>query len=808
MLRWVCKAIQILTAVALLAGSGHIFAYAAKAETYTINGKTMVGDQLVRRAVIISGSTNTPRPDQLDRSAILLDLALQMDETNAEIWRLRYELAELINDNEGHIDALTRYCDLRPTDDAAQLRLVFARISRLQTMQDRVAMAQRVLTSKATENFTPAFRSRLASLVAGGAAEIGDDKLFRQYLAQALQLDATNRNAAEMQYEFITRRQSSNLEVAMAMMQLIRTAPFDESIRIPFARFLLAQGMYKAAAQQLSVANRFNPLVSDSSALFDWCLSLAASGDSNSAITLLNLAEAQNAETPPIEQDVTTPTSPQTPPVEVGLDLDLELLRLTILDRGGWAATADGAFGRITQKLQAKIDQGHPQAQQDLAWLAALFNRHDKGADLLGDIPGDQKENESWIQLVRGWTALHENQLQKAAHILKPLIKHDPFAAYGYSKTLTTDEEQTERHRLLRSVIQMSPGHIVGLFAAIDHVQENQTIKLSNEAAQIAKIYDQWPRSIREPNNKEAPLLKFDVVISPKTASYLQPLWATVHIGNLTGGPLAIGQPGAIPANVMIVPSRQLIGDIRDIPPIIVNMNRQLRLDAGQTITAQVRLDWSVMGILLDRAPTDRIGLSFASLLAPIPTGSGPPEIGPVGAIDNDRFVERYGFAPTTEQVGEWINSHNNPDPIERLRALARICNLAPRLADNEEMQDYSEQIYATLNRIFPNLAPHEQAWILFFLSNDEAIKQSLGIVHDTAQRSDDPLVRIAYTIMQVNDPSSSVLNAGMRHSNLKIKRFSEATRTGIIKNREAEIEFRKQQKQLLRKQQDLQELR
>ena len=61
---------------------------------------------------------------------------------------------------------------------------------------------------------------------------------------------------------------------------------------------------------------------------------------------------------------------------------------------------------------------------------------------------------------------------------------------------------------------------------------------------------------------------------------------------------------------------------------------------------------------------------------------------------------------------------------------------------------------------------------------------------------------------MQVNDPSSSVLNAGMRHSNLKIKRFSEATRTGIIKNREAEIEFRKQQKQLLRKQQDLQELR
>ncbi len=792
----------------LLAGSNHISAYAAEAETYTINGKTMVGDQLVRRAVLISGSTNAPRPDQLDRSAILLDLALQLDDTNAEMWRLRYELAALTNDNKNHIEALARYCDLRPTDDAAQLRLVFARISRLQTMQDRVAMARRVLTNNAMENFTPAFRSRLASLVAGGAAEIGDDKLFRKYLAQALQLDTTNRNAAEMQYEFITRRQSSNLEVAMAMMQLIRAAPFDESIRIPFARFLLRQGLYKAAAQQLSVANRFNPLVSDSSALFDWCLSLAASGDSNSAITLLNFAEAHNTETPPVKQDETTPTSLQTPPVEVGLDLDLELLRLTILDRGGWAATADGAFGRITQQLQAKIDQGHQQAQQELVWIAVLFNRHDKGVDPLGNLPEDQEQNESWIQLVRGWEALHENQLRKAAHILKPLIEHDPFAAYGYSKTLTKDEEQAERHNLLRSVMQMSPGHIVGLLAAIDQVQANQTLKLSNDATQIAKIYDQWPHSIRAPNNKEAPLLKFDVVISPKTASYLQPLWATVHIGNLTGGPLAIGQPGAIPANVMIVPSRQLIGDIRDLPPIIVNMNRQLRLDAGQTMTAQVRLDWSAMGILLDRAPTDRIGLSFASLLAPILTGSGPPEIGPVGAIDNDRFVERNAFPPTTEQIGEWINNHNNPNPIERLRALARICNLAPRLVDNEAMQDYSEQIYATLNRIFPNLAPHEQAWILFFLANDEAIKQSLGIVHDTAQRSDDPIVRIAYTITQVNDPSSSVLNAGMRHNNLRIKRFSEATRTGIIKNREAEIEFRKQQKQLLRKQQDLQETR
>ena len=117
---------------------GQSFSTSANVDPYQ-----MVADQLVQSASFLLGGQATPRQDQYQRSAALLDLAVQLQSDDPEIWRLIIELAKQTGDSEREYQSLRQYCRLAPEDDAGQLELIIATLNNRQTLEQRVAAVRR-----------------------------------------------------------------------------------------------------------------------------------------------------------------------------------------------------------------------------------------------------------------------------------------------------------------------------------------------------------------------------------------------------------------------------------------------------------------------------------------------------------------------------------------------------------------------------------------------------------------------------------------------------------------------------------------
>ncbi|MBU6414557.1 MAG: hypothetical protein KGS45_13960, partial [Planctomycetes bacterium] len=137
-------------------------------------------------------------PPSSEELAIALDLlraARKFLPDDAELLRLEMETASVAGDQQGVLAATRELVRLDPSDAVAQLRLISARIVELQTVEERLAMYERLLGA-AGKGLDDSIRSRLALDAALLARESGNDRLFGERLKQALALDAANKEAA------------------------------------------------------------------------------------------------------------------------------------------------------------------------------------------------------------------------------------------------------------------------------------------------------------------------------------------------------------------------------------------------------------------------------------------------------------------------------------------------------------------------------------------------------------------------------------------------------------------------------------
>ena len=144
----------------------------------------MVSDRFVMAAKSVVLGTTNRRPDQWERGRILMELAQQLNPDDPEIWRLRTELSAQIGDKSAHIELLQRYCKLVPSDDAAQLELIMAKVAQHQVLEERMRLVRAILAHSGAKHLTKPLRSRLASYVAQAAGELNDDELFRMMLEE------------------------------------------------------------------------------------------------------------------------------------------------------------------------------------------------------------------------------------------------------------------------------------------------------------------------------------------------------------------------------------------------------------------------------------------------------------------------------------------------------------------------------------------------------------------------------------------------------------------------------------------------
>ncbi|MCG8403104.1 MAG: hypothetical protein MJA84_16155, partial [Firmicutes bacterium] len=125
----------------------------------------------------------------------------------------------------------------------------------------------------------------------------------------------------------------------------------------------------------------------------------------------------------------------------------------------------------------------------------------------------------------------------------------------------------------------------------------------------------------------------------------------------------------------------------------------------------------------------------------------------------------------------------------EQMRSIARLVRVNPEsLGDQLDMETVNT-IVDTVQTKYVDFDPVRQAWTIMFLPNRVSAPESAARFNDVfelALRSDDPMVRLAYLITHVVEPTDAAITDAIRHENEVISAFGRAWRTALQQRKEA----------------------
>ncbi|MCC6579522.1 MAG: hypothetical protein IT440_03715 [Phycisphaeraceae bacterium] len=755
-------AVGAIAVLAVMWGPLHSARSAAVSEPSS--PKSQMGDQLIRLSRQMLSVSGTPAASELQRCGVLLDLALELDPRNADAWLLRRELARLMDDLKGEAHALAKYCQLRPTDDAAQLDLILTSASVHQTVEERASAVEGVLETPGAKQLSAPLRSRLASYIADAAREMGQQDRFGAWLRTAAQLDPTNKHAAKLVYDLAVDRGAEPGAVGMALLEYIKAAPIDGRARRRLADLMLDHAAYETAADQYQLASALGVTEAPDQFLYRWFLSLAALGRSDQMLALLATLRVGGAGGQAAE-----------------LPLDLDVLRLAVLVDTGPTQLAQDAFRRIRNTYQARVDKGDISAAMILAWLTALYSPtlapdFEQAIDALR-----QKDANNLVaQRIHAWVQMRKGKTSDAEAIFLQLVEGDPFALIGLSRC--ADAGQTDiKAGYLQKALTMAPANLAGLIAACELRKMGRQPLPQPVAIALTQRLDLMPALVKNPlgqnvGERARPWINVKIDIAGASFDYLQPIHATITLQNTSDLPLALDGEGAAPTRVMVylTPWQSGAANLQNLPPLVIDARRQIRLEPMGSMTIPIRLDLADFGRVLAASPSSNINFSATVVLNPVPQPAGGMTAGPLGGIDMDQFIERKAMRATENNVDAWLSYIQAPsDPVEHMRLLAILPQLAAALDTVPENAAITQRIVTAINSQFPQLHVLGQAWLLATMPTDAALLARLAPVQDLAQRSDDPLVRILYLARFVKDAKDPAVAAALRHQDPLIAGFA-----------------------------------
>ena len=792
MRRWV-RVAACWMVLATACGSG---AWAQRG-TPDASPERMLADQLLVLAMESLGVDRDPRPDQFTRAQVLLDLALGLVPHDAEAWRLKIELTDRMGDRVGHLNAMKRYSSLRPEDDAAQLDWIMASVGEHQTLEQRLHAVEKILNAQQSERLSKPLRSRLSSFVAKTALEMGDTKQFRRSLRTALRLDRANPEAAHLMVEWLWVAGATPAVAGQAMMNLVSTDPMNVVFRRRLAQLLFSQNVYDAAAQQYEVVHRLDPQFHDEQMVYQWVHSLAAGGQLNQAMDLLTqferlplkqpVAASQPAD-PAADPAADAPADPGRQP-DVGLPMDLELLRLALFQKSNQTARARGSFQRITNLMQDRAPDGDGGGQADLIWLGLLMDQAVPDTQAWDQLKAVLLQDAGFLARVTGWMHLREGNGQAARQALGALASQDPFAAYGMAVSYG-QVDHPDRLKYLHEVVAMAPGHLAGLMATCDLVEAGVRVQPTADGAVLTQRMDQWPRKMVSPDPSQDRWTSLTVHLEHPQFQYLRPIPVRLTLRNTTDFPLSLGPRQAIPSQVLLhIYLRHGGSSMGRLQPMVIDMRRRLRVPARGVLEVTARLDHGGLGSVLSMNPVMAIGFDVTAVLGPRFEAGGqllPEALGASGAA---YLIQRNGSVLGTEQVDQWIEHLVDTDPIRQMLGAAWLGRASTFIDDPEQGQEVSKKISDAMAGQYHQLTPVGQAWMVRFLPAVGKDQELFSVVHEAAQRTDDPVVQVVYAATQVSNPESVILDRMLRHRDPRLVAFGQALRVGLQADSENQAE-------------------
>ncbi len=806
----------ILAAVLITATAG---APAQDVQGATVEGQRLMAERLadLARAALarrppaqVAQVEQVEQAAQVEQAVILLRRATEIAPDNEELWRLRVEAVGMTDDRDELIGALKGYLRCAPADDVAQYQLIRVLLDRQQTVEQRIGFLTRIADSSESRRFTRSLRSRAAFDAALLAREQGDRAAYGRLLSLALALDSTNKRAAFEAYAELAGRDAPMDEIAAAMFTLFSADPTDPRAHVAIADMLLGVGLYEQAAGWYETSGQLGRAAGEPAGLdiaSRWARALWGAGRIDEALAMVGQIEhlydaprspdeasANGEEAPADDAD-----EPALPPKrvdgapEVWPPLDLQMLRLAMLVSSGNAPQAQSACAQLAahygQQIAEASAEDRAAAIAGLVWARLLAEQElGKVADRLAELEPIVGAEDERLTVLRGWLAVRQGKAELAEKLLQPLAERDVKAAYGLARARMALDQPDKVAALLRSIHQRAAGDMFGLMAASDGKRLEVDLSPPSAVRPVGLMFENIPEELRRIAGRAEDFVLLRASPVGPTFAYGQPIDLTLKLQNVSRIPLGLGPDHAVPVRVAIIPSVRLSGqDGPNLRPVVVDLHRRLRLDAGRIVEVTIRMDSGDLGTVLDRSPLALADLRAVVVLSPRLGPNGLLVPGVLGSRAKVRGVNRRNWVFSETNFDNTLAQAGSSDAGDAMRASALLINLVGYL--NEETAEQKSRLVRTLSTAFERMPAMQRAFVVSHIHRGDTVQEAMKPVLDLACRDDSELVQMMLVVTQVDQVDSPILNTALRSRSSDLRRLAQAERTRLLEAAETEDE-------------------
>ncbi|MEM1213067.1 MAG: hypothetical protein AAGI68_12315 [Planctomycetota bacterium] len=740
--RWVAV---VALSIAVTGGSGSVLA------DETGEGERLLADALARLSLArldgagaTGGAQAGPVDGAIRESALLMDVALELDPEAADLWALRAEAALRLGDGEARLAALRAYAKLRPDDEAKKLALLRALIDRRGTLDERLLVTERLLVSAAGKRLSAPIRSRLALYASELAGELLQPGKRSRYLKESLDADPANGAAARALVGFARSRGAGPRLEGAGLIGLVRAAPLDAAARLELAEVLAGQGVYEAAAEQYGIGQRLVGGALSAEVYGRWMLSLAAAGQD--AVLEQGMGELASLAAGEGEE-----------PDVLALPAELQVVRLAALDGEDEAEARDAALASVLGLL----DEGG--ALEDAAWIAVVFGELEAAAARVGALEG---EGVGAVR-ARGLLAAKRGQVEEARGLLEPIAGEDGLAAYGLAMVSGLDE--AGRGRALQGVVESGPATTAGLLAARELMGMGRVVQATGVGSGLRDALMRVPTAVLRLDLEGGSWV--DVRAEPvvRRLGYLDPVALDVTVWNISPVALEVGGGGTLSGLVAVTPRATFGGQPYDGPDaelgrslVIADIGERVTLAPNARYTARVRLDRYGLGRMLERRPGESFLLSLQAVTEPRVDASGRSLPGMLGQVDFVQGVSVLGQGAGL--LGQWVESAAGEDEQAAMVAVARLARTG---VAGSRAADAIGAFYEASDEL-------GKAWVAAVLPADGVATRELWSGLESAE---EPMVRLVYLARQSGPGQDAVVSRMVRDSDPRVRELARAMR-------------------------------
>jgi tetratricopeptide (TPR) repeat protein len=753
---------------------------------------------LTREAVIDNRRVKQPEPEDFEITALLIELAQQIDPDEIAIARAGVEARLAAEDHRGAIEHTRTIVRLDPSDTVAQLRLISHIINEKQTAAERLALVDRFLED-GSRTIAAEVRSRLALDAALWSRDAGDNDEFVRYLSEATRLDPTNKDAAFLAATYYASHRDDPIGRLDLLANLLYADPIDPNTQLTIARTLAEEGAFVQAKRfhdnALIILRQSGVDIGGGRVELEHLLLTWLVDGAQATVDLLNDRLVRQRDQLAREIRAAEAAGQPVPTgLAVGthdLSFGLERIRLVAATAAGDLATANSASVAIERLIERSSEAqrigGTPEeevkANEDAyrtdLYLTRLWTgiEVEKTLEVLPEFLanlGDDADSFR-VRLLEVFRALRTDDPARAREMLEGIEEEAPIRELGRALVLTAEGDDAGAREALAS-LAWSPLTPPGAWAITVLEREGTELpfaRRSAEAESLARAIPPWlDRVIVDPDS----FMKLTVEPLQGISSPVERYGLRVRLVNTSPMPLAVGPNSALNSKMLFIPRMDV--NVERFPgvfgPQVVPMDRRLRLAPREELVVDVWPSFWPQSFYLDAfaARTVRTrwrlvqGFTFVR-----ETGYQP---GPLCLATDSSIVTKKPLAEASvayEELARRVRQDPEETLISVLTAIRAHWNaVSPTLAPMSEEQKAA--IAAAAAERYPKLGDHARIAMLLKLSSAN-LWPAMAPLDEVALQDKDPDVLPIVLLTRADEPDHPTFDWASRTGNAKVERLS-----------------------------------